>query len=128
MIVLDTHALLWWASAPDKLGAKARRLCERADRIGLSPISFWEVGVLCSRGRLRLTTTLSEWARDVLDGPRIEQLPLTTEIAVLAAGLASLHGDPADRMIVATAIRHGCKLVSRDQAIERSGLVETVWG
>ena len=126
MIVLDTHALLWWRSAPDKLGRRARRACERADALGVSAISFWEVGVLARRGRVKLRVPLSEWTRDVLAGPNLEGLAITPEIAVIAAGLG-MHGDPADRLVTATALHHGCPLVTRDDAIRSAGIVETVW-
>jgi PIN domain nuclease of toxin-antitoxin system len=126
VIVLDTHALIWWRVAPEKLGRKARRACERSPAIGVSAISFWEIGVLAARGRLKLRLPLSQWTRETLEGPHMEGLPVTPEIAVLAAGL-EMHGDPADRIIVGTALQEGCKLVTRDEAIVRSGLVETVW-
>ena len=127
MIVLDTHAVLWWPYKPQKLGKRARRACERADRIGVSPMSIWEVGMLASRGRIRLRLPLSQWAGELLSGPRVLELPVTSEIAVLAAGLGGMHGDPADRIIIATAMQHGCKLVTCDEAIARGGMVETVW-
>ena len=126
MIVLDTHALVWWRLAPEKLGRKARRACEKSAVVGASAISFWEIGVLDARGRLKLRVPLSEWTRETLEGPRMEGLFVMPEIAVLVAGLI-MHGDPADRFIVATALHLGCKLVTRDDAIVRSNVVETVW-
>lgn len=126
MIVLDTHAVLWWLSAPEKLGRAARRACERADAIGVSAMTFWEVGILARRGRLKLRVPVSEWMREVLAGPKIEPLAVTPEIAVIAAGLG-MHGDPADRLLAATALHHGCRLVTRDEAIRSAGVVETIW-
>jgi len=126
VIVLDTHALVWWRIMPEKLGRKARRACERSNAIGVSAISFWEIGVLAAKNRLRLRIPLSDWVRETLEGPRIEGIALTPEIAVVAAGLG-MHGDPADRFIVATALQHGCKLVTRDETIARAGIVETIW-
>lgn len=126
MIVLDTHAALWWPTAPGKLGRAARRACERADRIGISAITFWELGILSLRGRIKLGIPVAEWMREVLSGPRIEALPVTPEIAVLAAGLG-MHADPADRLITATALHHRCRLVTRDESIRAAGIVETIW-
>ncbi len=126
MIVLDTHALIWWRVAPEKLGRKAHRACERSQAIGASAISFWEIGILAARGKLKLRLPLSEWTRETLEGPRMEGLAVTPEIAVLAAGL-QMHGDPADRIIVGTALQEGCKLVTRDEAIVRSGIVDVIW-
>ena len=126
MIVLDTHALLFWRTAPDKLGRAARRICERTDRVGISTITFWEIGTLATKGRLKLRIPLTDWVKETLQGPRIEALPITTEIAVLAASLTAF-GDPADRIIVATALEERCKLVTRDEAIVRSNVIETIW-
>jgi PIN domain nuclease of toxin-antitoxin system len=126
VIVLDTHALLWWRAAPEKLGRAARRACERSAIVGVSAISFWEIGTLAARGRLRLRIPLTEWVRETLQGPRIEGLPVTPEIAALAASLA-MPGDPADRLIVATALHERCRLVTKDDAIVRSNVVDTVW-
>jgi PIN domain nuclease of toxin-antitoxin system len=126
LIVLDTHALVWWHLAPDKLGRAGRRACERADAVGVSAITFWEIGALASRGRIRLRVPLADWVRTVLAGPRMHGLPVTPEIAVIAASLG-LHGDPADRLIVATALHHAARLVTYDESITRARIVDTLW-
>jgi PIN domain nuclease of toxin-antitoxin system len=126
VIVLDTHALIWWRVAPEKLGRSARRACERGTSLGVSAISFWEIGTLVARGRLKIRIPLGDWVRETLDGPRLESLVVTPEVAVLAASL-SMQGDPADRIIVATALQERCKLVTRDEAIAKSNVVDTVW-
>jgi PIN domain nuclease of toxin-antitoxin system len=126
VIVLDTHALLFWRVAPQKLGRAARRACERAETVGVSAVSFWEVGSLVARGRLKIRIPIADWMRETLQGPRIEGLPVTPEIAVLATSLA-MQGDPADRIIVATALHEHRRLVTRDESIVESGIVETIW-
>ncbi len=126
MIVLDTHALVWWRTAPGKLGRAARRACERSAAVGVSAISFWEIGTLVAKGRIKIRIPLTDWVRETLQGPRIEGLPVTPEIAALAASL-TMPGDPADRIIVATALQERCKLVTRDDAIVRANVVDTIW-
>ena len=126
MIVLDTHALLFWRAAPEKLGRAARRICERSERVGVSTISFWEIGTLAAKGRLKLRIPLAEWVKETLQGPRIEPLAVTTDIAALAASLATF-GDPADRIIVATAIEESARLVTRDELIVEANVVDTMW-
>jgi PIN domain nuclease of toxin-antitoxin system len=126
VIVLDTHALLFWRVAPQKLGRAARRACEKAETLGVSAISFWEVGALVNKGRLKIRIPIAEWMRETLQGPRMDGLPVTPEIAVLATSL-SMQGDPADRIIVATALHERCKLVTRDEGIVASDIVETIW-
>lgn len=109
MIVLDTHVLVWAACEDRKLGRKARATIDQfwqAGRVAVAAITFWEVGVLQARRRLRLPTGLGEWRDAVLAAGAIE-LPLDGAIAVRALDLSDLHDDPADRFIVATALVHG---------------------
>ena len=126
MICLDTHALVWWTVAPSQLGGAARRAIDRADRLGVSAICFWEVALLVRKRRLELGTPFVEWSAAVLSLPRIDALPLTHEIAAAADALA-MHDDPADRFIVATARHHGASLVTKDRLLIASALVETIW-
>lgn len=130
MIVLDTHAWLWWAAAPDRLSPAARDAIDRADEIGVSAISAWEVAMLVERGRVSLDRPAARWVRAALDeDPRTVELPLTSVIAVRAAGLGTegLHGDPADRFIYATARSVDASLVTRDAALRAHDPQRTVW-
>jgi PIN domain nuclease of toxin-antitoxin system len=126
VIALDTHVLLWWTLEPTRLSARARKTIDKTDRLGISTIVFWEVALLARKGRVRLGTPTSEWTREVLSLARIEPLPLTAEIAVAAEGL-TMHPDPADRFIVATALHHQIALVTKDALIVRTGLCPTLW-
>ena len=94
--------------------------------MGVPAIVFWEVAHLTRKGKLRLGTSVGEWPSSVLSLPRIEPLPLTPAIAVAADGL-TIHEDPADRFIVATAIEHGIDLVIADRQIRKGKLVPTLW-
>ncbi|MCX4240040.1 type II toxin-antitoxin system VapC family toxin [Paraliomyxa miuraensis] len=126
MIVLDTHAWLWLVSEPGRLGRNAAEAIDRADRIGVCAISCWELAMLVKHGRVVLDRPAPDWIRHSLAGPSMRLLPLEPEIAVRAASLP-FYGDPADRLIVATALAHDALLVTKDDAIHESGLVRAVW-
>ena len=126
MIVLDTHALLWWVSAPARLSKTAFAAIEQADVIGVPAIVFWEIALLARRKRISLDRPVSDWADLVLTVPRVETLPLTTSVAIHSDRL-DMHPDPADRFIVASTIEHAGKLVTKDKLLRRLRSVETVW-
>ncbi|MEM6274397.1 MAG: type II toxin-antitoxin system VapC family toxin [Myxococcota bacterium] len=127
MIILDTHAWIWWTSEPRKLGRKAQYRVRKADRIGISAITCWEFAMLVERGRIEIDRPPLEWIEQAFAQPKAELVPLTPAIAVTSTQLGAFHGDPADRIIVATAVVHGSKLISRDEEIAACPLVETVW-
>ena len=127
MIVLDTHTWIWWASDPARLGRRGRTAMEGADRIGVPAVCCFEVAAAVSRGRITLDRAPLEWIEQALALPRIELLPLTPAIAVKATQLGSFHGDPADRLIVATAILAAATLVTKDRNIRAYGALSSVW-
>jgi PIN domain nuclease of toxin-antitoxin system len=119
MILLDTHVLLWSQSEQRQLGKKTRTLIERFWGTGAacaSAISFWEAGQILERKRIKLHVTLNEW-RETLITSGLTELPLNGDIAIRSFDLGALHGDPADRFIAATAIKHHCILVTADEKL-----------
>jgi PIN domain nuclease of toxin-antitoxin system len=128
MIVLDTHAWLWWVSQPDLLGRAARRALRAARRIGVPAICCLEVALLEQRGRIRLDRATLDWLNEALATERTELLPLSPAVAVRASSLpAAFPGDRADRLIAATAIVESATLVTKDARILASGVVTAVW-
>lgn len=127
MIVLDTHTWIWWASDPPRLGRRGRAALEAADRVGVPAICCFEVAAALARGRITIDRSPLEWLEQALALPRVELLPMTPAIAVKATQLGTFHGDPADRVIVATAILHAATLVSRDTNIRAFAAVTSVW-
>jgi len=126
--ILDTHAWIWWVGEPARLGKGANRSLDAAKRIGVPAICCLEVAALAARGRITLDRPPLAWMQEALAMPRVELMPLTPAVAIKAAGLpASFPGDPADRLIVATAIIEAATLVTRDERIRRAAIVETVW-
>lgn len=129
MIVLDTHALLWWALDPDKLSPSASAMCERMERDGgfASAISIWELGVKVQNGKLDMGMTLPEFVRRLSLGAVVELIPVDASIWLRAVALQWDHRDPADRVIAATAIERGLPLLSKDDALHGFKAVRCVW-
>ena len=129
MIVLDTHAWLWWAVDPSRLSATAQETIDRADALGVPAICCFEVAALHARRRIELLRDPPEWVRRALAHPRVEELPITAEIAVQAASLDRdrFPGDPSDRLIYSTAATAGAGLVSADRAMRDFDPMRIVW-
>ena len=128
MILLDTHAWIWWASQSPKLSAAAQQAIANETGVGVAAISCWEVAMLVDKGRLKLDRDVGLWVDQAMALPKTVVLALTPQIAVASVRLpASFHSDPADRMIVATARQHGVPVVTKDERIQKSGLVATIW-
>ena len=118
MILLDTHVLIWSRSGDSRLGRRARKQVEQASlegEIAVSAISFWEAAMLHEKGRFTLLRDASSW-RDALLREGLTEIPVDGAIAARAGGLPDMHGDPADRLIVATALE-GHRLVTGDQRL-----------
>lgn len=128
MIVIDTHVLVWWANAGrDQLPLAARRAIVDADSVAISVITAWEVGILSARSRIDIGPQPKDWLREVIEANSLIVLPVTMPIATLAAELHEILRDPMDCLIAATALTHGVPLVTKDERIQRSGVVATIW-
>jgi PIN domain nuclease of toxin-antitoxin system len=127
-VVLDTHAWLWLRADPARLSPAARQAIEDADRLGVCAISCWEVATLARRGRIALDRDVELWIGQALAGHRLESLPLTAQIATNAGLLdEGFPGDPADRIIYATARASLAPLVTRDRALRSFDPRRTIW-
>lgn len=119
MILLDTHVLVRYLAGDRKLGRRAVAAIDKAlalDEVFVSAISFWEVAMLVRRGRLELDTTVAAF-RVLALRHGIQEQPVDGELAIAAAELPDTHGDPADRMLVATAIERGLTLLTADETL-----------
>jgi len=119
MILLDTHVLVWLSEGNRKLGQESIRLIDEAlksDQLFVSAISFWEVAMLVEKGRIELLHGVDLWRRSLIDNG-LQEMSLSGDIAIQSALLKDLHGDPADRMIVATALNSAMTLCTADQKI-----------
>jgi PIN domain nuclease of toxin-antitoxin system len=121
MILLDTHVLVWLMLGDHQLGEEARGVIRRAcgeDRVAVSAITPWEIGILVSKKRIDLYRDVMDWVREALSLPGVHLTPLSAEIAVASARLPwEMHADPADRILVATARNQGATLMTADRAL-----------
>ena len=132
MILLDTHALIWWVSEPTRVPEKARRLIDAAvaagTPVGVSAISLWEVAMLVARDRLAFTMPADLWISQVEALPFLTFLPVDNRIAVRSVHLVDFpNRDPADRIIAATALGLGATLVTADSSLRAFHALKTVW-
>jgi PIN domain nuclease of toxin-antitoxin system len=120
-VLLDTHALVWLVAGDARLSADARECIEAAAAqrsVCISAITPWEIAMLVAKGRLVLDRDVMEWVQATLALPGLRMAPLEPAVAVASTRLpGELHGDPADRLIVATARHLGATLVTADAAL-----------
>jgi PIN domain nuclease of toxin-antitoxin system len=115
VIVLDTHIWLWFINGNlDRFPSHWLNLIESASRVGISPVSCYEIALAHSRGRIELPGTAQEWFEESLMTVGIELFPMTEVVAARAVELSPVHKDPFDRLIIATALVYGAKLASID--------------
>ena len=125
-LLLDTHIALWLDSGDDRLRASTRALIDGCWQNGgailLSAITVWEIALLVDTGRIDLDVPVAAWIERFLDCPGIEAVPLGHQAASRSYRLHHLeHRDPADRLLIATAIELACPLVTYDERIVRFG-------
>ncbi|MFH1176900.1 MAG: type II toxin-antitoxin system VapC family toxin [Acidobacteriota bacterium] len=131
MILLDTHAWVWWVAEPRLLSARARETIDGAvssEGVAVSAISAWEVAMLTKRGRLELTLEVEDWITSSERLPFLTIVPIDARIAVRAVTLPPpLHDDPADRIIAATSLALDARLVTKDRRLRAYPPLRTVW-
>ena len=129
MILLDTHALVWMVGEPGRLSRAATtaiRAAQGQGGVGVSAITLWELASLVARGRIQAYGTVDASVRLLIEGITVK--PITPEIAAVAAQFPDdFSKDPADRLIAATARAEGIGLVTRDEKLRRSPLLNTIW-
>lgn len=123
-LLLDTHIALWMSRGDVRLGESTRKAIDAAwkagDRIFLSAVSVWEIAMLVEKGAIELDLPVEAWVERFLDRPGLETVPLDHAAAARVYSLFHWeHRDPADRLLVATAIGLGCPLVTQDDRIRR---------
>lgn len=128
--LLDTHVLLWWLTDSARLSPAQREVTASASAVSpllVSDISLWEVAMLHSLGRIRLSLPLRDWLEAAVAPPMVQRHGISPAIAAELASLPeSFHRDPADRILVATARVLGATLLTRDRRIVDAALATTL--
>ncbi|MEO5915151.1 MAG: type II toxin-antitoxin system VapC family toxin [Luteolibacter sp.] len=130
--VVDTHALLWWLSAPDSLSTQAAE-CFKSWESGsgealICGVSLWELEDKRLRGKLELQSSVRTWLPEIAEIPWMRLLETTPEIWLEAAGLDWQHRDPADRIIAATGLGHSVPILTKDRRFhETDSPVMAIW-
>lgn len=115
-VLLDTHVLHWWASEPERVSADATLAITAAAELAVADITWFELAWLATHGRISLSIPLSTWLRRL--AADVRTIPVTPSIASTAVDLpASFPSDPADRLIYATAIDQGWRLITKDERL-----------
>ncbi len=131
MIVLDTHVWVWFISNPELLSKRAEKAINKAvqkENLLISSISAWELALLVKENRLSLALDVADWIAKSESLPFIQFVPVTNSIAVKSVNLPDpFHPDPADRIIIATALSHGAQIVSKDNKMLAYSQIQTIW-
>lgn len=116
LLLLDTHVLHWWSAEPDRLSAAAQDAVRTATELAVCDITWYELAWLAENERIALAVPVLTWLQQL--GGHVRTLGVTPAVAATAAALpSSFPGDPADRLIYATAVQHGCRLVTKDRRL-----------
>lgn len=116
MVLLDTHVVQWWSAEPKRLSEAAAQAVSEADQLAVAAISWFELAWLAAHERITVTIPIRSWLEQLAS--EVRTLGVTPAIADTAVALpSSFPGDPADRLIYATAVEHGCRLVTKDRRL-----------
>lgn len=129
-VLLDTHVWVWWLTPHSPLSRREREALDALatnSGVSIAAISLWEAQMLYRKGRLEVPFSFADWIEQAADERTVRILPLDTAVILALDALPeSFHGDPADRLIVATAKAHSLSVATRDTAIRRARIVP-VW-
>lgn len=130
MIILDTCALLWLVNSPERLSDRAASTIQaNPDELAVVSISVWEIAIKAAKGGLLFPEDLPpyEWYARVKSAYGLIEFPLEARTLCLAADLPPVHGDPCDRMIIATAAENSLPIVTADEKIRHYPDVRVIW-
>ena len=126
MIILDTHVLIWLETGPDQIPSSIQEMIKLELEVGIPSISLWEIAMLVQKNRIDLGMPIYDWFEKILEKQKFRLLPLSPAVAI-QSGTLDMHGDPADRLIVASALIYRSPLVTADRLIHQLDFVNAVW-
>jgi len=113
--LLDTHIWLWGSMQSHRLSSRvAKVLADSQNELWLSPISVWELTILCRKGRFRVRPDITTWVAQTFSDLRLTEAPLTVEVALAISSISFSHGDPADHFLAASAKVLDLTLITAD--------------
>jgi PIN domain nuclease of toxin-antitoxin system len=116
VVLLDTHVVHWWSAEPERVTPTARKALEDADELAVAAISWFELAWMARHERITLNIPIRSWLEGL--AAQVRTLGVTPAIADTAVALpSSFAGDPADRLIYATAVEHDLRLVTKDRSL-----------
>ena len=127
-VLLDSHVVHWWSAEPDRLSPPAVKALSQADELAVASISWFELGWLAKHERIMLSIPIGGWLAAL--AAQVRTIAISPRIADTAVSLPSTFlGDPADRLIYATAVEHGWPLITKDRRLRghRHPHPVTVW-
>ena len=128
MLLLDTCALLMLAGRREDLPDRViKKLTAQADQLCVSAISAFEIVLKNRLGKLVLPLAAEEWYCKAIEGYAIEEIPVSSAIAMKSASLPFIHKDPCDRIIIATASEHKMPIITADKTIARYPGIKVIW-
>jgi PIN domain nuclease of toxin-antitoxin system len=115
-VLLDSHTLQWWSAEPQRLSRRAAAEIDGADELAVTSISWFELAWLAEHQRILVSVPVRAWLAQLAE--LVRTVAISPAVAAAAATLpASFPGDPADRLIYATALEHGWQLVTKDRRL-----------
>lgn len=113
--LLDTHIWCWSFIEASRLSSRvARALADSQNELWLSPVSVWELTILCRKGRFQIQPDISTWVKKSISELQLFEAPLTIDVALAIPSINFSHGDPADQFLAATAKVFDLTLITAD--------------
>jgi PIN domain nuclease of toxin-antitoxin system len=126
-ILLDTCALIWLVNGGPELSPAARATIQQAETVYVSAVTAWEMGIKHARGKLAFESSLESWLDRALRQHHLREMPLDIRSAQRASRLPAIHGDLADRLLIASALEHDLTLLTPEPAVAQYPGISIIW-